>query len=313
MKFKIIDNEPLQFYNSAGELTGTIQISSSGDMFIRPESGSSRDITIGDPDVASDVEVGLASAPIDFTMLGGGTITSNGNTLNIGSTTNGDTVNLYNVVYSQSLAVTGSVNVTGSVTATSFVGDGSQLTGLISSSYAITASHALNAGGDSSTFPFTGVATITGSLIVSASSHIDLAIQTGSSATSFESTKVFGEQILSNNNADFTFFEDQYIKMSIDESANDVDVEVLQNPSSGRVHFFSMCSDGTDAAVDGLTSTTPTILETNLGNDTQALISVNAPDDTTWPIYKFDVIRTNSTYYTKRYIVHIKKMQNPYS
>ena len=123
MKFKIIDNEPLQFYNSAGELTGTIQISSSGDMFIRPESGSSRDITIGDPDVASDVEVGLVSAPIDFTMLGGGTITSNGNTLNIGSTTNGDTVNLYNVVYSQSLAVTGSVNVTGNVTATSFTGN----------------------------------------------------------------------------------------------------------------------------------------------------------------------------------------------
>tara|TARA_B100000497_G_scaffold35460_1_gene41564 strand:+ start:1256 stop:1867 length:612 start_codon:yes stop_codon:yes gene_type:complete len=130
MKFKIIDNEPLQFYNSAGELTGTIQISSSGDMFIRPESGSSRDITIGDPDVASDVEVGLVSAPVNFTMLGGGTITSNGNILNIGSAANGDTVNLYNVTYSQSLAVTGSVNVTGSVTATSFVGDGSQLTGI---------------------------------------------------------------------------------------------------------------------------------------------------------------------------------------
>ncbi len=41
----------------------------------------------------------------------------------------------------------------------------------ITSSYAITASHALNAGGGGSTFPFTGDAEITGSLIVSGSSN----------------------------------------------------------------------------------------------------------------------------------------------
>jgi hypothetical protein len=56
-------------------------------------------------------------------MLGGGTITSNGNTLNIGSAINGDTVNLYNVTYSQSLEVTGSVDVTGLVNANSFIGN----------------------------------------------------------------------------------------------------------------------------------------------------------------------------------------------
>jgi len=39
----------------------------------------------------------------------------------------------------------------------------------ITSSYAVTASHALNAGGGGSTFPFTGDAEITGSLIVSGS------------------------------------------------------------------------------------------------------------------------------------------------
>jgi hypothetical protein len=189
------------------------------------------------------------------------------------------------------------VTASGIISSSGFVGDGSGLTNLPAAT----------------TFPFTGSAIITGSLVVSASSHIDLAIQTGSSATSFETTKVFGERVVSNNNADFTFFQDEYIKMSIDESASDVDVEVLQNPSSGRVHFFSMCSDGTDAAVDGLTSNTPAILETALSNDTQTLVSVNAPDDTAWPIYKFDIIRTNGTYYTKRYIIHIKKMQNPYS
>ena len=123
MKFKILNNEPLHFYNTYGDLIGTISVSESGDMIIQPESGSTRNITIGDPNVAGDVEVGLVSAPVNFTMLGGGTITSNGNTLNIGSAINGDTVNLYNVTYSQSLEVTGSVDVTGLVNANSFIGN----------------------------------------------------------------------------------------------------------------------------------------------------------------------------------------------
>jgi hypothetical protein len=130
MKYQILNNEPIHFHNSAGELMGTISVSGSGDMIIRPESGSSRDIIIGDPNIAGDVQMGLVSAPINLELLGGGTITSNGNTLNIGSTSNGDTVNIYNAIYSQSLEVTGSVNVTGSVIATSFVGDGSGLTNL---------------------------------------------------------------------------------------------------------------------------------------------------------------------------------------
>jgi hypothetical protein len=127
MKYQILNNEPIQFYNSAGELMGTISVSGSGDMIIRPESGSSRDIIIGDPNIAGDVQMGLVSAPINLELLGGGTITSNGNTLNIGSEANGDTVNIYNAIYSQSLQVTGSVDVSGSVLADNFTGDGSGL------------------------------------------------------------------------------------------------------------------------------------------------------------------------------------------
>ena len=48
MKFNILNNEPIQFFNAEGVLVGTIQISGSGDMLIRPESGSSRDIILGD-------------------------------------------------------------------------------------------------------------------------------------------------------------------------------------------------------------------------------------------------------------------------
>jgi len=145
MKFKALNNEPFQFYNTAGELVGTIMISGSGDMILRPESGSSQDVLIGNPNQVGDVEMGAAGIPINLKILGGGTITGNGNTLNIGSAT--DVVNIYNAVYSQSFDITGSLNVTGSVTANTFVGSGEGITGIISSSYALTASHALNGGG----------------------------------------------------------------------------------------------------------------------------------------------------------------------
>ena len=127
MKFQVTNNEPLQFYNAVGDLIGTIEISGSGDMILRPESGSTKNIIIGDTNVAADIQFGIVSAPINLELLGGGTITSNGNTLNIGSEANGDTVNLYNVVYSQSLEVTGSVDVSGSISGSTFIGSGAGL------------------------------------------------------------------------------------------------------------------------------------------------------------------------------------------
>ena len=108
MKFKVINGEPLQFHNQNGDLTGTIQISSSGDMIIRPESGSNN-IIIGDATTTSTVEFGTVAAPVTLDLLGGGTITSNGNTLNIGST--GDTVRINNAIFTQSLQITGSLRL----------------------------------------------------------------------------------------------------------------------------------------------------------------------------------------------------------
>ena len=72
-------------------------------------------------------------------------------------------------IISGSLTVTGSTDISGSLTASSLTtpqGTINQLT----SSYAITASHALNAGGGSG-FPFVGDAVITGSLTVSSSNN----------------------------------------------------------------------------------------------------------------------------------------------
>jgi len=128
MKFKVLNDEPVQFYNASGDLMGTISVSGSGDMIIQPNSGSSRNIILGRSDTVGDVEIGIPSTPVDLTLLGGGTISSNGNTLNIGATAGTDTVNLFNVTYSQSLYVTGSVNITGSVYADYFVGSGDGLT-----------------------------------------------------------------------------------------------------------------------------------------------------------------------------------------
>lgn len=126
MKFRILKNEPLEFYNEAGDLTGQVVISGSGDLIIRAESGS-RDVIIGDNTTTGDVEIGTTAAPVTLKLMGGGTITGNGSNVYIGSTTSGEQVVLYNAVYSQSLYVTGSVDVTGSVSADNFVGDGSGL------------------------------------------------------------------------------------------------------------------------------------------------------------------------------------------
>ena len=136
MQFKVVNGKALQFYNSSGSLTGTIEISSSGDMIVRPDSGSTKNVIIGNRDTAGDIDVGLATAAITMKFLGGGTITSNGNTLNIGDASNGDKVLLANTTFSSSFDVTGSLNISGSVDVSGsvyadyFIGDGSGLTNL---------------------------------------------------------------------------------------------------------------------------------------------------------------------------------------
>jgi hypothetical protein len=192
MKFKVLNNEPLQFHNQSGNLTGTILVSASGDMIIRPESGSGNAIIIGDQTTTGNIEFGTAAAPVNLKLLGGGTITSNTNTLYIGQT--GDTVRINNAIFTQSLQITGSLRVSGSAYATYFVGDGSGLTNVtaLSASYATTASYVKlvagpnitinqvgdsfeitgSAGGSGNAFPYTGSAQITGSLGITGSLNV---------------------------------------------------------------------------------------------------------------------------------------------
>ena len=92
MKYQILDDNRIVFFNTAGDKTGEIFVSSSGEFFITPTSGSNRDIIIGDRETVGDVEIGLPSAEVSLKLMGGGTLTSNGNTLNIGNPDSGDSV-----------------------------------------------------------------------------------------------------------------------------------------------------------------------------------------------------------------------------
>jgi hypothetical protein len=129
MKFKILNGEPLQFYDSAANLMGTIQVSGSGgDLYIRPDSGSSRNVIIGNSDTVGNVEFGITSSPVNLKLLGGGTLTSNGNILYIGESSTNDRVIISGATFTSSLQITGSLRVSGSAYAQYFVGDGSGLT-----------------------------------------------------------------------------------------------------------------------------------------------------------------------------------------
>jgi hypothetical protein len=163
MKFRILNGEPLQFYNPYGDLIGTVEIDNAGELFIRANSGS-RDITIGDPDTTGDVQIGTTAAPTTLKLMGGGTISANGNELVIGDSSIGDRVRFTNAIFTQSLQLTGSMRITGSVYANNFIGDGSGLTNL-------------------NGFPFTGSAQITGSLGVTGSVKNQIITLTTSTGT----------------------------------------------------------------------------------------------------------------------------------
>ena len=100
---------------------GEIFVSGSGDLVILPKSGSNNDIILGDQSTAGDVEIGLPSAESTLKLMGGGTLSANGNTLNIGDPNVGDNVVIHNV--------TSSLNINGTTrtlfTSASIAYDGS--------------------------------------------------------------------------------------------------------------------------------------------------------------------------------------------
>ena len=135
MKQRIIDGNSLEFFNDNNSEKGEIKISGS-DIIINPID-SSGTVIFGEEGTINDIEVGATGTPVDFTFLGGGTITSNGNTLTLGES--GDTVDLSNATIG---TITASIFKGGQ-----FIGDGSGLTSTPSTFTNITASGNISASG----------------------------------------------------------------------------------------------------------------------------------------------------------------------
>jgi hypothetical protein len=68
MKFQILNNEELGFFDDNGNKTATISVSGSN-LILNP-SGSG-DILLGNDSTVNDVEMGIPSTPSNFTYLGG--------------------------------------------------------------------------------------------------------------------------------------------------------------------------------------------------------------------------------------------------
>ena len=135
MKNRIINGNSLEFFNSDNSKKGEIKISGS-DVIINPID-SSGTVIFGEEGTINDIEVGASGTPVDFTFLGGGTITPNGNTLTLGNS--GDTIDLSNATIG---TITASIFKGGQ-----FIGDGSGLSSIPSTFTNITASGNISASG----------------------------------------------------------------------------------------------------------------------------------------------------------------------
>ena len=150
MKFQVLNNEQIGFYDDSGNLQAIIKPSGSN-LIIDPVAGGN--IELGQNNVVNDVEIGITSTPSNLTFLGGGTISANGNTLYLGDSAAGDNViidgvqvvtsyfstgsltltenlSAVNVSASIGLSVGGNANIAGALVANSLSGDGSKITNL---------------------------------------------------------------------------------------------------------------------------------------------------------------------------------------
>ena len=129
MKFQILNNEELGFFDDNGIKKALIKLSGSNFVIDPIDNGSN--IIMGQGNTANDLELGILSLPVNMTFLGGGTISSNGSILNIGDPANNDNVVLYNTTFSSS--VTMAAGLSGSFSGShfgTFTGYGGNLTGV---------------------------------------------------------------------------------------------------------------------------------------------------------------------------------------
>ena len=115
MKYRILNNSPLEFYDATANLFGSVSANGSNLKII----STSGIIELGN--IASDIQVGSTGTAVNWTFAGGGTIGAAGNILVLGAS--GDTVNLtqpgvtyqypsYLVRYTDITATNNKINIT---------------------------------------------------------------------------------------------------------------------------------------------------------------------------------------------------------
>jgi len=117
MKQRIYNGHPLEFYDDSNNKKAEIKVSGS-DLILNPVD-SSGTVIIGEDGAINDIEVGAVGTAVDFTFLGGGTITPNGSTLVLGEV--GDTIDLSNATIGA---------ITASAFVGTFIGDGTDITNI---------------------------------------------------------------------------------------------------------------------------------------------------------------------------------------
>ena len=187
MRFQILNNEELGFYDNNGDKKAILKLS--GSDFILDPVDTGANIIMGNGETVNDLELGIASTPINMTFLGGGTISSNAGTLYIGDGVNSDRVVLQGVTISSSVDF--AAGLTGSFQG-SFTGDGSNITGITATvapggnNKTIQFNDNNTATGGNNNFTFdktTDTVELTGSLNVSGSASADFFFGDGSGLT----------------------------------------------------------------------------------------------------------------------------------
>ena len=187
MKFQILNNEELGFFDNNGNKKAIMKLS--GSNFIIDPVDTGTNIIMGQGETVNDLELGIVSTPINMTFLGGGTISSNAGTLYIGDGVNDDKVVLTGVTIGSS--VNFSAGLTGSFQG-SFTGDGSNITGITATTApggnnkTIQFNDNNTATGGNNNFTFdktTNIVELTGSINVSGSSSADYFFGDGSGLT----------------------------------------------------------------------------------------------------------------------------------
>ncbi len=170
----------------------------------------------------------------------------------------------------------GSITTEGYISASAFAGDGSSLTGIVSASYAVTASHALNVPGGNT--------------------QVDTYMYSWQAGT------------------DSTFFNDGNISITYDESNDDIDLEFLTEPSSNGdlVCCTRVFTDGVTPSVDWIDITTQGATYELAGSipiSSQVelyIYHVDHPIDTSYPRYKVTVAQdSDSGLYNNNAIVKV--------